>query len=91
MGLIHNQHFPVDGAERGRVDADQFVRCEQDVELNLTVLPHLERLAASSDRSLLKRKLMLSANGDDNKINILLGNDSSTTWIQCERGGQLYF
>jgi len=37
VGLVHHQAGPVDGAQDGRVDGDQLVGRQQDVELHRRV------------------------------------------------------
>ena len=59
VGLVDDEHLPVDGAERRRVDADQLIRCKQDVELDAAVLAHLRRLAAAANRAVVHRELVL--------------------------------
>ncbi len=58
--LVHDEHGPVERAERRRVDADELVGRQQHVELHLAPLLHLERFRAASHRALVEGKLMLS-------------------------------
>lgn len=58
MCLVNHQHCPLDRAEAGDVDADQFVGREQHVELEI-VGPHAAS-SASTVGAFVKRKLVLA-------------------------------
>ncbi len=60
VGFVDDEHSPVDTVQDRLVDADQFVRGEQYVELDPLVRPHPRRLRTAAHRSFDERKLVLS-------------------------------